>query len=452
VSSPITLSNFNNIDFSVILNAVMQQASQPLTTLQSQRDDITSEGSAYSSLASKLGSLETAAAGLSTSTAVTAYATSVSDSSAVSVVSTGTSVPGTYDVVVNNLAKAQVTASSSTSPDADTTAVATGGTLTIGGVDVNITGSVTLKGLADQINGTAGIGVTAAVVQSSPAHFQLVLTSAQTGSAGSFTVANNLTGGGANSVGFSGTNTQNALNASLTINNLPVTSSSNTLTSAIPGATLTLLHADPTKTVTASISADDSAVVDSVKTFVSAYNDVLAFINDQSTQASNGTTGTIAHEALVSQARSTLRSVLSGTYGSGTFTHLAEVGIGFNQSGQLTLTPATLSAALAQDRGGVLSLFTGNATTTSGFTNGAFGAVQAALDDFTKAGGFVSSAQSLLTAQGARLDNQIADMQARLAVQRTTLQQQYTAADEAMSQLKSQSGSLSSSSSNLVTN
>jgi flagellar hook-associated protein 2 len=190
-----------------------------------------------------------------------------------------------------------------------------------------------------------------------------------------------------------------------------------------------------------------------VKSLVSAYNDVLSFVNDQSAQAANGTTGTIAHEALVSQARSTLRSILSGAYGSptDTYTHLAEVGIGFNQSGQLTLTTATLSSALSTNRASVIKLFAGTGTSSAGFTNGAFGTVQAALDDFTKSGGFVSSAQSLLTAQGARLDTQIADMQARLAVQRTTLQQEYTAADEAMTQLKSQSGTLSNSSS-LTTN
>jgi flagellar hook-associated protein 2 len=113
MSSPITLSNFNSIDFSVILNAVMQQASQPLTTLQSQRSDVTAESSAYTTLATKLGALETAAAAMSTTTAVTAYSATVSDSSALAVTSTGTSVPGTYDVVVNNLAKAQVSASSS---------------------------------------------------------------------------------------------------------------------------------------------------------------------------------------------------------------------------------------------------------------------------------------------------------------------------------------------------
>ncbi len=79
-----------------------------------------------------------------------------------------------------------------------------------------------------------------------------------------------------------------------------------------------------------------------------------------------------------------MRSALGGTYGSGTFSHLAEVGIGFNQTGQLTLDTTALSSALSQDRASVVSLFAGTSTDSNGFTNGAFGTVQAALDEFTQ--------------------------------------------------------------------
>jgi flagellar capping protein FliD len=68
----------------------------------------------------------------------------------------------------------------------------------------------------------------------------------------------------------------------------------------------------------------------------------------------------------------------------------------------------------------------------------------------------ISAAQLQLNNQGGRLDTQISDMQARLAVERTALQAQYTAADQAMTTLKAQSGSLASMSSqtpnSLVTN
>jgi len=442
VSSPITLSNFNSIDFTVILNAVMQQASQPLTALQTKQTNLAMENNAYGVLASRLGSLETAAAGLSTSSAVTQYTSTLSDAGSVAVTANGDAVPGTYDVIVNRLAKSQVTASSSSTADADTIAVATGGSLTIGGVAVTVSGSLTLAALAKQINSTANIPVTASVVQSAPGAFRLVLTSTNTGAANAFAMTNGLTGG--SGVAFTDPPAQDAVDALATINSLAITSSSNTLTSAIPGATLSLLHADPLKTTTVTVAADDSSTITNVKTFVSAYNDLMKFVSDQSTAAANGEPGTLAHEALLRQARGALRSALGGSYGSSTFAHLAEIGIGFNQTGLLTLTTAALSSALSQDRASVVALFSGTATNSDGFTNGAFGTVQSAIDEFTRAGGFVASAQSQLTAQGSRLDTQIGDMQGRLAVQRAALQQQYIAADQAMTQLKSQSGTLSS--------
>jgi flagellar hook-associated protein 2 len=451
VSSPISLSNFNSIDFSVILNAVMAQNSQPLTALQAQQTGLAAENNNYNLLATKLGSLETAAAGLSTASGVTAYSSTLSDTGSIAVTANGDGVPGTYDVVVSHLAKAQVSASSSTAPDANTASVGNSGTLTIGGVDVMVTGAVTLTGLATQINATANMAVMASVVQSAPDKYRLVLTSKDTGLANGFTVTGSLSGG--TGMSFTDPTAQDALDAEVTVNGVQIKSSSNTLASAIPGSTLSLLHADSTKTTTVSVAADDSALANNVGSFVSAYNDVIAFMTDQSTQAAGGQTGTLAHEALLRQARSALRSALGATYGSGTFPHLAEVGIGFNQTGQLTLNKAALSAAVTQDRASVVALFAGTTTGSSGFTNGAFGTVQSALDDFTHAGGFVSAAQVQLTAEGSRLDSQISDMQSRLAIQRKTLQAQYTAADAAMTQLKSQSGTLASTStSGLVTN
>ena len=69
-----------------------------------------------------------------------------------------------------------MTASITTVADADSTTVAWGGTLNIGGVAVAIDAPVTLKGLAERINQTKDIGVTATVVKSGVGAWQLVLT------------------------------------------------------------------------------------------------------------------------------------------------------------------------------------------------------------------------------------------------------------------------------------
>ncbi len=196
MSSPISLSNFNNIDFSVILNAVMAQTSQPLTALQNQADR---PGDGEQQLQPPGDQARESRDGRGRFVDIWCRHTVHLDAQRHGLdrghVRPAAAIPGTYDVVVNHLAKAQVTASSSTAADADTTSVGSSGTLTIGGVDVTLTGSVTLTGLASQINATPNIPVTASVVQSAPGAYRLVLTSKSTGLANGFSVAGSLIGG-----------------------------------------------------------------------------------------------------------------------------------------------------------------------------------------------------------------------------------------------------------------
>lgn len=73
-------------------------------------------------------------------------------------------------------------------------------------------------------------------MQTAPGVFRLVLTGINTGEANAFTVTSNLTGG--TGVAF-GANAVEAADAELTVNSLPVSSTSNTLENVIPGATVT---------------------------------------------------------------------------------------------------------------------------------------------------------------------------------------------------------------------
>ena len=220
MSSPITFSGFNNIDFNQILNALMQQASAPLTALQDRQKALRSQATGFDTLKTSVASLRSAADELGSMSSLSTVAGTSSDS-AVSVSTRNDAQPGHYDVVVTQLARAQVTASTSSAPDADTTIVASGGSLTIGGVEVAVTGDVTLQGLSDLINGTENIGVRAAVIHTGPTSYRLVLTSLETGAASAFTVTNGLTGG--SDVTF-GANAVDASDASILINNIAATS------------------------------------------------------------------------------------------------------------------------------------------------------------------------------------------------------------------------------------
>jgi flagellar hook-associated protein 2 len=343
-------------------------------------------------------------------------------------------------MVVNTLARAQVMVSESHAPDADTTTVASGGTLTIGGVAVALSGAVTLRGLAAQINATDGIGATASVSETSPGQFRLILTAAETGAANAFTVTNALSGStlefeDTDSDGTSGDdaadNAVQATNATLLLNSVPVESASNTLTAAVEGVTITLLKADPDATVVVDVARDNDDLVGRLNAFTTAYNDLAAFAD-----AKLAASGALGRDTLLRSVRQELRNALTAAHGSGDFTRLAEVGLEFTRTGKLTLDEDKLADALVGNPDAVTALFAGGET-------GAFDAVDDLITSYTRADGFVSSARTRLTDEVSRLDSRIADMEARLLLRRQALQKQFVAADEAMTRLNSQSGTLS---------
>ena len=444
MSSPITFSGFNKIDFNVILQAVMQQESQPLTMLQSQQSDLQSQQSAYGTLATQLSSLQTAIEALSDANTLTGHVASSSNPSLVSATGSSSALDGTYDVVVNELARAQVTASTSTVPDTNTTIVASGGSLTIGGVEVDVTGPATLSQLAGAINQTANIGVTASIVQSDANAYQLVLTSNTTGKAGAFTVSNNLTGG--TGISFGG-NAVDATDASLLVNNIPITSSTNQISTAIPGVTLSLLSKDPTSTTIVTVADDNSDLTSRINTFVTAYNALLQFLSSQVPSASQSQTGVIGGDALVRGLKNALTSAVSAQYQTGgAYSYLAQVGIGFDSTGKLTVDSTLLDSALTSGSQDIAKLFT-----DAGPNPGAFASLDALVKEYTDPAGFVPGVQQQLTQEVQRMGDQITHMQDLLNIRKATLQQEYLAADQILASLNSQSAALGSFGSSLNT-
>ncbi|MCC7416261.1 MAG: flagellar filament capping protein FliD [Acidobacteria bacterium] len=438
-STGITFSGFNSIDFNVVINALMQQSSEPLAALQRQQSAVQQQIDTYGTLSSRLSTLQSAVDALSTASDVQALSAASNDAAAVGAAATGSGVAGRYDVVVNQLARAQVTVSSNAAAALDAV-VATGGTLTIGGatIDVGQTGPLTLQQLADAINGDAGAAANAAVVQTAPSEYRLVLTGRSTGTANAFTISDALTGGGA--LTFGPANAVDASDASLLVNNVPIASGGNVLAQAIPGVTLTLLRADPQSTVAIDVADDTSALKSKIAAFVAAYNGLVQFANDQATAASNGQPA-IGRDPLLRQLRNSLRAAFSSSYAStgSALEYASRAGIEFTRSGTLEFNEETFDAAAVAGTTEIAKLFAGDSSTP-----GIFAAALDLVTTYTRAAGLVSSAQQVLADQLSRLGDQVAAMQERLALQRAALQQEFTAADTAMSTLNSQTGSLAS--------
>jgi flagellar hook-associated protein 2 len=448
MGSPITFSGFNSIDFSSVLTAIMTQESEPLAALQTRQTAVQTKLTNFATLAAKTATLETAAAALSSASSLSGFSATSTEPTALGVSAVGASAAGHYDLKVIELARAQVMASATSAPDANTTPVATGGSLVINGTTVTVTGSTTLTALANAINANADIGATASVVQDATASFRLVLTGKATGVASGFTVTNTLTGGSpftftdTDADGIAGDsaadNAVQATNASLTVNNIAVTSASNTLDSVIAGASITLYKKDPAVTIGVDLVADPSALKAKMSTFLLAYNDLVKFVGTQTAASAAGDQGSIGRDPLVRQLRNTLRTALSASYGGGESNNLSQIGVEFQRNtGSLTLNDAAFAAAVKSGSAGVSALFAGN-----GVTPGVFGAIKTMLDGYTQSSGILPGVKTQLTAQAAHMSTQVTQMQDRLALRRAALQREFTAADTAMTQLKSQSSSL----------
>jgi flagellar hook-associated protein 2 len=451
VSSGITFSGFNNIDFNVVVNALMAQASQPLTTLQNKQTALKSQVNTFNSLSSRLAAIESAADDLSSSSSLTSFTSTVSDTSVLTASTSDDSAPGHYDIVVRELARAQVTASASTAPDSNSTAVAGGGWLTINGVQIDVQAPVTLVDLAKKINETTGIAARASVVQTGADAYRLVLTGVATGAANGFTVQNNLTGGSGvtftdtDNDGTSGDSTSDnavqATNAQLLVNNLEISSESNLVKNAVPGTTLSLLKQAPGSTIGLDVSANASGLSDKLDAFVTAYNALQKFSTDQNLAQAAGNGGSIARDPLFRTLRTELRNTVGNPYGNEAVKYLSQIGIEFTRSGTLQFNKTKFKSATDDGTSPLTRVIVG---TSADAKDGAFAVLQRIVGQYTQASGMISKAKERLNKQVTSIDTQIASMQRRLDLQRATLLREYTAADVAMSQLKNQSGALAS--------
>lgn len=435
MGSPITLSGFNAIDFNQILEAVMQQERLPVTQLESQKKVVDAQKSAFSTLATRLAALESAAEALRAAEAFDGTKGIVSDSTKLSLSASGTAPAGTYELKVNALARSQV--SLSTPVASADVVVARSGSITVGSgasIDVPPEG-LTLQQLATTINAADGGNVNASVVRTDGG-YALMLTGRATGAANGFTVTSSLAGGD-QSIAI--TQQRAATDASVELNGVNITSDTNTFSDVIAGASFTALQ-ETSNPVIVTITASNDSIKSLVEKLSIAFKDVKGFLEDQQAASLRGEANNLGRDPLVRGLRSSLAGILNAGYANGgTYASLAQVGFSLSRSGDLEFDAAKFEEALTTDKASVKELFRG-----SDGTGGVFGALASAVARYTDAGGLVPNAQERLTNQSRKISDRISMMEARLELRRQTLQREYIAADQAIAQLNAQKSSLTS--------
>ncbi|HXY78124.1 MAG TPA: flagellar filament capping protein FliD [Candidatus Acidoferrales bacterium] len=341
--NPSTILNGQGIDVSSLVQQILSESDGQLTQWQNEQATLQTQAGDLTSINSDLSNLATAVQALSDPLgALTAMTATSSDSSIVTATADTSATAGTHQIVVNNLATAGLVYTNDFSGGPSSSflpANSTGGEidLQIGGSggttqQIMITAGTndTLNTLASYIN-SQNWGVTASVVTDATGS-RLALVSQATGSAGALAITSNNT-----SLVFN--TPTGGTNASLTIDGVPYSSASNTITGAISGVTLNLAGAASGETVQLNVGSDTSQAENAIDNFVSAYNQVINDINQQFTvDSSTNSEGPLGSDtALRSLQSSLMNDVTYSLTGSGGPIDLASFGINMNDDGTLTV-------------------------------------------------------------------------------------------------------------------
>jgi len=415
------------IDVSLLVQAAMSNQQAELQLLQGQQTTLADQQTALTSFQTDVETLQTAAFALTDPvSSLTEMTATTSDPTVLTASAVTGATNGSYAVVVNNLA---TTSSYYSSAEPSSTTTLANGTLTIqvgGGTAVPITVDSTdntLSGLATAIN-NANIGVTANVITDANGS-RLSIVSNTSGAPGDLTVT-------ATAGLPTMTKAVTGVNASLTLNNIPISSTTNTVTTAINGVTLNLTSANPNETVTLNVGPDVTDAENAINSFVSAYNTVIGDLNAQfAVDPSTGDAGPLASDSTLSLTQSQiLSSAAFAMTGNGNVNSLADLGISFNDDGTMSVDTGALTSALTANFTDVQNFF--QAQNAGSFGANLTQSLSAVADPITGA-----LAQDLTGLQQTQTDltQQITDFQSQLSDLQTSLTQQYDQVDTTLQEL-----------------
>lgn len=155
--------------------------------------------------------------------------------------------------------------------------------------------------------------------------------------------------------------------AEVTVDGAYIRRADNVLTGLVPGLRIDLRHASPEQTIEVQVSRNVDATVDAVRAFVDAYNEVVAFVEEQFALTPEGTPGMPLRGDTVlrgmrSQLLAAMQTVVSEEI-TGGLRRLTDVGIEIDTTGRFQIDTAKLRTALETQPDAVRRLFGTNGAT-----------------------------------------------------------------------------------------
>ncbi len=424
------LSSYSS-DFQAILNRQVQIQQLPVQQLQNEQADLEDKQAALTSLSPVVATLGASLTALSALGSGQGLDANSSDSSVVSVVNSGATSAASYTISnVTSLAQPASETSLSGYADATTATVSSAGQVNfIYGANtytINLTSETNnLNGLAAAINQLdVGVNATVLTTGSGATPDYLTLSAASPGQTTLQLQDIPASGPPVNLI----SDTNQGANAQFDLNGLPVTKSSNTVNDVVPGLTFTLLNTTTTnQSVQLTLSPDASSLSTGLQNFAQSYNSLADQVNGQIGAGA----GALAGDSLVYTLSSDLQQVSSYYGGSGSIKSLADLGLTFDDTGQISFDPSvvdSLSASQVQDA----FSFLGSSTTGFGALSNVFNQIS------DPATGVIQQEQSSYTAENSTLTDKIDTLNTQIAAFQTNLTNQLSTADASVSELQNQ--------------
>lgn len=440
---PISFSGLaSGIDTESLIEQLVNVEKQGARALETRKSNAGRRKAIIADLISKMQSLKTATTAMNTPEEVRAFTATSSDETRVKVTGSGAAQPAQLAIRVSSLARAQTNVSS-VFPSTDGTIPMVPGAGQLGiqvgdgePVVVEFTSLDTLDVVARSINENVD-GAHAEVINTGSG-FQLAISSDEGGAANALTFTE-----GGSSLGFLGPDSLKvtAQDAAFTLNGIPITRTTNTVSDAISGLTFELrsVHAATDPDTNISVATDPAGVEAKVKSLVDAFNGLADMVSGQLTY--NGVArgqDSLFGDSTVRALQRSLSDLASRSYphGEGEVS-LGQLGISLGRDGRLSIDSAKLAKAMSEDPKALEHLIAGDA--------GIAVAVNDLVTQYTRAGdGFLSAKTGSLTREMSDFDLQIERIETRASRVGDQLRAQFKTLESLMSKFQSQQAALAS--------
>ena len=454
-NAPINITGLaSGLNTNEIISAMMAVEREPVTHLSDQQTTLQAQQTMLHQLQGNLQQLAFSAADLSSPTLFeTAQTVTSSDPSQVTALSTKGAGVGGYEVNVSQLANSAQRTFTFTSP-------ASADTLTIDGQEISIKAGASIQEVANAINSDSSATVYAAALEEGT----LVLSNRATGNTGEGFIAVSDTAGALSEVAGKA---KQGKDAEYSVDGVAGTSSSNTVKNAIAGVTLSLnaltTVSGPVTVNVAAPAPSVSGITAQVESFVKLYNSTIGSIHSQLTTkppehpqtASEFGTGTLFGDndlgSLVSSMRQAIYTPTEGL--SAEMASLADIGVSTGSGsgsavpstgaveGELQLNASKLSEAIQNNPEGVEKMLQ---KWSASF--------QKTVNADAEPGGNLDTRINGDSTTIAQLSEHITSMNEMLEVRQKSLQAQFVAMEQIVSQNQSQQAWLTSQLTALMAN